>query len=144
MKTSMMVLILGLLPLAGCSLLSSPTPESDMRLQRAALDGKGRLMPADTLAVPNRWAADNILLRFERTYQPASETGQEILASEKFEFTRLTDPKVAGEVAIVRARATADVTTETVHSLADVGKAALTAGASTGFDAMARSLAGRK
>lgn len=110
---------------AGCSLFSDPVPASSMRQQRAALNPiTGEVYDGDVLSVGNEWAQDNVTLHVRREYQ-ANDAGVEQLAYEDIFLSRSSDPKAAAQVAVVRAQATANVTTDTVRSALPIIASAL-------------------
>jgi microcompartment protein CcmK/EutM len=117
MRAMGFVLTVGLvLMLAGCSVFQSPTPKSNVAIERfqplTETDGKGKVKEknalADSIAMPESWATGSVELEVLEEYNTTAN-GAQALASRKLIVKRNSDAGPAGEVAANRAVAATEL-----------------------------------
>lgn len=125
--------------LSGCSLLSNTTPQSNFYAMRAGLeqDGQNRkLKPANVLEVPNSWNSENLLLEIHETYAKPTQAGEEVIQTRDISLYRLTDPTVAGNVAIHKASETRVFAGDVTKGVVSLAALYASMGASGGLEAI--------
>lgn len=101
---------------AGCSVMQSPTPRSDVRVVRYApltetgADGRTRerMGLADEIGLPESWTTGTVELKVEEDYV-LNQDGAEALARRRLHVRRESDAAPAAAVADARADAVGDL-----------------------------------
>jgi hypothetical protein len=117
MKKMGFVLTVGLVLLgAGCSVFQSPTPKSNVAIERfqplTEMDGKGKVTEknalADSIAMPESWATGSVELEVTEEYNTTS-AGAQALASRRLVVKRNSDAGPAAALATDRAVAATEL-----------------------------------
>lgn len=119
------VMLVGLVALgAGCALLSSPTPTTNVSVRRGAENARGDVVDADVITMPEQWASGWVRLVLDEEFQDAGE-GREAMKRRQLTIERKSDNAIAGEVALERAFQTRGAADDGGRVLGEVLSAAI-------------------